>query len=281
MNKHTPVYLQEVIRTLDVPTGALVVDATLGEGGYTQALLEQGAHVIGIDLDARQVEKAQQQFSSYADRFVAVQANFADLADVVARHAHQPIYAVVFDLGLSYTQMMEHGKGLSYQILQDPLDMRLQDSTDAMTAAQVLNTYSQQQLYDVFAKYAEELRADELASAVVARRHTRKYTIVSDLVSTVQYVLGGAKSTLARVFQALRIVVNDELKSVERGVIAAIENVQAGGRVVVVTFHSLEDRVVKRTFAAHARIAKHDSFKKKHPLSFERSATLRYAVISS
>jgi len=282
MNKHTPVYLSEVLAALEPASGQRYIDATLGEGGYTQAFLDVDVAVLALDADSIQVKKADVRFADYKKQYQGAHANFVDIEQVAKKHDFVPADAIVYDLGLSYTQMMENGKGLSYKMEDEPLDMRLgQDQEHGITAADVLNTYDEQGLYQVFAKYAEELRSADLAKRVVASRIRHPYRVVGDLVTTVHAVLGRAQSSMARVFQALRIVVNNEIENLRASLKSALSILTPGGRLAVVTFHSLEDRVVKQCFAQNERVAKHQLIVKDRPLSFEASAKLRLAIVKS
>lgn len=273
--KHTPVYLNEFITALAVVSGNQYIDATYGQGGYTQAILDRGGRVLALDRDSRQI--AQAPHAHHKD-VTLVAASYADLAAVVADQGVSDVDGVVFDLGLSYEQMMQSGRGFSFQAQEQPLDMRLSPDTQKETAAQVLQTYTKEQLYEVFSRYAEELAAEELAAHIVAVRKHHPFVVVADLVEAINAVIrDGASYSYPRIFQALRMQVNSELDHITQGIEAAVSVLAPQGRLVVVTFHSIEDRLVKRLLQRSPQLTGQQRVIKKNPEPYERSATLRVA----
>jgi 16S rRNA (cytosine1402-N4)-methyltransferase len=259
---HVPVLLERVTELLAPAcsaVGAVLVDATLGLAGHTLAMLDthSGLRVIGLDRDpdaraeaARRIEAA-----GHSDRVTLVPAVFDELPDVLARLGIHQVQAILFDLGVSSLQLDRADRGFSYSV-DAPLDMRM-DPTGPLTAADVVNTYSAKDLARVLRVYGEERFASRIAGAIERERAREPFTNTTRLAELVRDSIPAATRRTGghpakRTFQALRIEVNDELGALNRALPAALEAVAVGGRVVVITFHSLEDRIVKQAFAAGA-----------------------------
>jgi 16S rRNA (cytosine1402-N4)-methyltransferase len=259
---HVPVLLERVTELLAPACsadGAVLVDATLGLAGHTLAMLDthSGLRVIGLDRDpdaraeaARRIEAA-----GHSDRVTLVPAVFDELPDVLARLGIHQVQAILFDLGVSSLQLDRADRGFSYSV-DAPLDMRM-DPTGPLTAADVVNTYSAKDLARVLRVYGEERFASRIAGAIERERAREPFTNTTRLAELVRDSIPAATRRTGghpakRTFQALRIEVNDELGALNRALPAALEAVAVGGRVVVITFHSLEDRIVKQAFAAGA-----------------------------
>ena len=254
---HDPVLLDRVVALL-MPAldheGAALVDATLGLGGHTEAVLTDCplARVIGIDRDPAALELAGERLRPFGDRFTAVHAVYDELPTVLADLGLDGVDAVLFDLGVSSMQLDLPERGFAYS--EDaPLDMRM-DSSAGRTAADVLNTSPADELARVLKEYGEERFARRIAAAVVREREREPFTTSARLVELLYAEIpaparrkGGHPAK--RTFQALRMEVNDELGVLRRAIPAAIDAITVGGRVVVESYHSLEDRVVKRAFA--------------------------------
>ena len=257
---HVPVLLA---RTLDLlapaveAPGAVVVDTTLGLGGHSAALLERfGAlRVIGLDRDPRALAVAGARLAPYGDRAVLVHAIYDELTAVLARLGISRVEGVLFDLGVSSMQLDEAERGFAYA--QDaPLDMRM-DQTTGLTAGEIVNTYSAAELARVLREYGEERFARRIADAVVRERARDPFTGTARLAELVRSSIPAATRRTGghpakRTFQALRIEVNRELEVLARALPAALNALAVGGRVVVLSYHSLEDRMVKRSFVAGA-----------------------------
>jgi 16S rRNA (cytosine1402-N4)-methyltransferase len=258
---HDPVLLDRVVALL-MPAldhdGAALVDATLGLGGHTEAVLSDCplARVIGIDRDPAALELAGERLRPFGDRFTAVHAVYDELPAVLADLGLDRVDAVLFDLGVSSMQLDLRERGFAYR--EDaPLDMRM-DGTTGPTAADVLNTYPAEELTRVLKEYGEERFARRIAAAVVREREREPFTTSARLVELLySEIPAPARRTgghpAKRTFQALRMEVNDELAVLRRAIPAAIDAIRVGGRVVVESYHSLEDRVVKRAFADAVR----------------------------
>jgi 16S rRNA (cytosine1402-N4)-methyltransferase len=258
---HVPVLLDRVVALVAPPLqrpGAVLVDATLGLGGHTEAVLSRcpEAHVVGVDRDVHALEAAGERLAPYAGRTTLVHAVYDDIPTVLRDLGIDAVQGVLFDLGVSSMQLDVRERGFAYA--QDaPLDMRMDDTT-GMTAAEVLNTYPAADLARILRSYGEERFARQIARAIVRERDERPFDRSARLVELLRDVIPAAARRTGghpakRTFQALRIEVNDELGVLGRAVPAAIDAIAVGGRVVVMSYHSLEDRMVKQAFAARSR----------------------------
>ena len=255
--RHVPVLLDRVVALLAPALdheGAVLVDCTLGLGGHSEAVLSRTpARVVGIDRDPQALELSRRRMAPYGDRFTAVHAVYDELPDVLADRGLTEVDAVLFDLGVSSMQLDLPERGFAYAV-DAPLDMRMDDSTGP-TAADVLNTYAAADLARILKEYGEERLARRIADAIVREREREPFTTSGRLVALLYEVIPApARRTgghpAKRTFQALRMEVNDELRVLQRAIPAAIDAIGVGGRVVVESYHSLEDRLVKRAFAA-------------------------------
>jgi 16S rRNA (cytosine1402-N4)-methyltransferase len=258
---HVPVLLERVVDllapALERP-GAVVVDATLGVGGHAEALLRRCPQIrlIGLDRDLEALERARERLAPFGAQVEAVHAVYDQLPAVLAQLALARVQGVLFDLGVSSLQLDQAARGFAYAH-DAPLDMRM-DPSSAMTAADVLNTYAATELARVLREYGEERFARQIAAAIVRERQRTPFTTSARLVQLLRQVIPApARRTgghpAKRTFQALRIEVNAELAILERALPAAVAALELGGRIVVVSYHSLEDRLVKRALAALAR----------------------------
>ena len=258
---HVPVLLDRVVSllapALDRP-GAVLVDATLGLGGHSEAVLSriEATRVIGIDRDPQALEMAGRRLAPYGDRFTGVHAVYDEIEDVLDDLGLSAVDAVLFDLGVSSMQLDRRERGFAYA--EDaPLDMRM-DGSRGITAAEVLNTYEAADLTRILREYGEEKFARKIAAAVVRERAKEPFTRSGRLVELLYAEIPApARRTgghpAKRTFQALRIEVNDELGVLRRAIPAAIDALAVGGRIVVMSYHSLEDRMVKQAITARAR----------------------------
>ena len=250
MYTHTPVLVEETMQFLDPRPGNRFIDATLGAGGHTRAILDRTApdgRVLGIDQDETALSSAKVMLESFGSRVVLVHSNFRSVRTIAETHGFLECDGVLADIGLSSMMVDDPSRGFSF-IHEGPLDMRM-DRNQALTAAEVVNTYSEKEIADIIYSYGEERRSRPIARSIVRSRPLQRTT---DLVRAIERVSGGARyrqiHPATRTFQALRIHVNDELRSLEQFIDSAMETVRSGGRVVVITFHSLEDRIVKQRF---------------------------------
>jgi 16S rRNA (cytosine1402-N4)-methyltransferase len=258
--RHVPVLLARTLELLAPAVGApgaVVVDATLGMGGHSEALLQQfaGLRLVGLDRDPQALEIAGRRLAPYAERTTLVHAVYDEIADVLARVGARRVQGVLFDLGVSSLQLDEAGRGFAYA--QDaPLDMRM-DQSRGITAADVVNGYEPARLARVLKEYGEERFARRIADAIARERVREPFIGTARLAELVRSSIPAATRRTGghpakRTFQALRIEVNGELHALERALPAAIDALAVGGRVVVLSYQSLEDRIVKRTLVAGA-----------------------------
>jgi len=260
-DRHVPVMRDRIVDLLEpalAEPGAVVVDGTLGMGGHAQALLERcpQARVIGLDRDEEALALSRERLAPFGERFVAVHAVYDDIATVLAAHAEGTARGILFDLGVSSLQIDEPDRGFAYRH-DAPLDMRM-DQSGGITAADVLNTYSHGDLARVLKTYGEERFAGRIASAVLREREKEPFTTSARLVDLLRSAIPAASQRSGghpakRTFQALRIEVNAELEVWERAITSAVDVLAPGGRIAVLSYHSLEDRITKQAFAAGAK----------------------------
>jgi 16S rRNA (cytosine1402-N4)-methyltransferase len=259
---HAPVLLDRVVALLHPALdhdGAVLVDATLGLGGHSEAVLTRCglARVVGIDRDPEALRLAGERLAPFADRFIGVHATYDEIPDVLSDLGLDQADGVLFDLGVSSMQLDVAERGFAYR--EDaPLDMRM-DPTSGPTAADVLNTYPRAELTRVLREYGEERFAPRISAAIVRERDLEPFSRSGRLVELLyDQIPAPARRTgghpAKRTFQALRMEVNDELGVLRRAVPAAIDALAVGGRVVVESYHSLEDRLVKRAFTAVTQV---------------------------
>ncbi len=243
--KHIPVMLNEVLASLKPQSGEVYVDATFGNGGYSKAILESAnCKVIALDRDPTVKIRANEFKNLYGGRFEFRAGQFGDFADLVA----EPINGAVFDIGVSSMQLDEAERGFSF-VHDGVLDMRM--SRAGISAKDIVNTYTQEELADLIYQYGEERKSRQIAAKIVEYRHNKEIETTKELAEIIYSVIHkkfGEIDPATRTFQALRIAVNDELGELERGLSGATKRLLKGGRLVVVGFHSLEDRIVKTFF---------------------------------
>jgi 16S rRNA (cytosine1402-N4)-methyltransferase len=262
--RHVPVLLDRTVALL-APSlersdreRTVFVDATLGLGGHSEAVLEAfpKAHLVGVDRDTHALERAAERLAPYAGRTDFAHAVYDEIPEVLSGLGIDHADAILFDLGVSSMQLDVRERGFAYA--EDaPLDMRMND-TAGQTAADVLNTYSAQELARILRTYGEEKFARRIAEAIVRELEREPFTSSARLVELIrESIPAPARRTgghpAKRTFQALRIEVNDELSVLRRAIPAAIESLDVGGRIVAMSYHSLEDRIVKQAFTAHTR----------------------------
>jgi 16S rRNA (cytosine1402-N4)-methyltransferase len=261
--EHVPVMLERCVDALAPAAkeggadGAVFVDATLGLGGHSEALLTRlpGIRLIGLDRDPQALERSRARLARFGDRFEAVHAVYDELLDVLDRLGIASIRGILFDLGVSSLQLDMRERGFAYAY-DAPLDMRM-DQTAPLTAREVVNTYPERELARILREYGEERFAQRVAAAIVAARAKEPLETTGPLAELVREAIPAATRRTGghpakRAFQALRIEVNAELAVLERAIPAAVDALEVGGRIAVLAYHSLEDRLVKRVLAAGA-----------------------------
>ncbi|HAF17502.1 MAG TPA: 16S rRNA (cytosine(1402)-N(4))-methyltransferase [Peptococcaceae bacterium] len=255
---HAPVMLKEAVDLLNPQEGGIYVDCTLGGGGHAKEILSrvgETGHLIAFDKDRHAIERSQKVLAPYLDRVTFMHRDYRFLADVLKELQIDGVDGILFDLGVSSYQVLEPERGFSYNY-DAPLDMRMDDSS-ATTAADLVNTLSEQELGDIIYRFGEERWARRIASFIVEQRKKAPIKTTGQLTEIIKTAIPAAARRKGphparRTFMALRIAVNDELSGIEKGLRAGISFLKAGGRIVVISFHSLEDRIVKRIFREYA-----------------------------
>jgi 16S rRNA (cytosine1402-N4)-methyltransferase len=249
---HRPVLLEETMKFLSPERGGLFVDCTVGLGGHSEAILRssQETRVVGMDLDAAALEYAKQRLVQYAERFRATQSDFREIKDVLSKANEHDPKGILADLGVSSLQFDSPNRGFSFRF-DAPLDMRMDPTGGRETAADLLFRLPETEIARIIFEFGEERRSRRIARRIVERREQgRPIKTTRELAELVQQSVGGRKGNqthpATRTFQALRIAVNHELENLAEFVAAAIDLLQPDGRFVVISFHSLEDRIIKR-----------------------------------
>jgi len=260
-DRHVPVLCDRILELLApalAQPGSVMVDATLGMGGHSESVLEHcpNARVLGIDRDREALTLAGERLARFGDRFTPIHAVYDELPQILTEQGLSSASAVLLDLGVSSLQLDEQERGFAYRH-DAPLDMRM-DQSSGMTAADVLNTYSLTDLVRILHDYGEERFAKRVATAVVRERGREPFTSSARLVELLRSVIPAASQKSGghpgkRTFQALRIEVNAELQALEAVLPAAVDALAVGGRIAVLSYHSLEDRLSKRVLTAGAR----------------------------
>ena len=248
---HQPVLLEQVIKYLDPKTDENFIDCTVGEAGHSRAILDLNSpngKILGIDVDANSLQRLESQ-----ERLILAHGNFKDLKKITEENRFSNINGILFDLGLSSWQIDESGKGFTFR-KDEPLVMILNDKQE-VTAEEIVNQWPEESLVEILQKFGEERYGRRIVRGIVNERklHPIKTTfqLKNIILKSIPFSYtrrGAVNRVLARVFQALRIVVNDELENLTKGLEQALEIVDPGGRIVVISFHSLEDRIVKNFF---------------------------------
>ncbi len=280
--RHIPVLLKEVIEALKLEPGKNVIDCTLGDAGHSEEILkliEPEGRLLGIDADAEAILRAKKYLYECGDKVIFERNNFEQLQQIVVEHEFGPVEGILMDFGWSSQQFEERGRGFSFSKSDEPLDMRYDTYLKCMhdadeppmgidgkilygpcTAAELVNIMTEDELADIFKRYGEERLSKEIAQAIIEKRQDFVLETVGDLVDIILNVYRkklktdkdipwvGGLHPATKVFQALRIAVNDELGVIERVLPQAIDILAPGGRLAVITFHSLEDRIVKHYF---------------------------------
>ena len=253
---HIPVLTQEILNYLNLKKGGVYIDCTLGGGGHSKAILEniypQGS-LIGIDQDIEAIETAKEELKSYVDKVKLVKGNFKNLEEILSVLKIETVSGIIFDLGVSFHQLKEKERGFSFKE-DSHLDMRM-DLTQEFNADILINSYSEKDLAEIFEKYGEERFFRRIARLIVTERKKKAITTTKQLSDLVIRSLPRTKKRhtwrihpATRVFQAIRIEVNQELKALETGLNQAIRILEDKGRICVISYHSLEDRIVKHLF---------------------------------
>lgn len=252
VSSHTPVLLSETLRALAVQPGGRYIDCTLGGGGHAATILDHsapGGQLLGIDADPKAIEFAQERLQHYKNSTLLVNDNFVNLQSICIKYDFFPVHGILFDLGLSSLQLNENGRGFSFQH-DGALDMRYNPQQE-VTAADIVNTFSETRLAQIIRAYGEEIHSHRIASRIVKER---PITSSLQLARLIEKAVGrrGKLHPATKTFQALRVAVNNELEYLETALRQAIDLLGFEGRLVVISYHSLEDRVVKQLMQKEA-----------------------------
>ena len=243
---HEPVMMPEIMQALNVQPGGRYIDGTLGEGGHSREILraaDPGGQVLGLDADAEAITVATERLAEYGDSFRAVNANFRDVRATALQHEFVPVHGVLFDLGVSSLQLDRESRGFSFR-RADPLDMRF-SFDQQITAADIVNRYGESELADIIFHLGEDRAARRIARAIVRSRPILTSIELAEVIEKVNPRRGKRTHPATQTFQAIRIAVNDELSALETALEQAVSLLGQGGRMAVISYHSLEDRIVK------------------------------------
>ncbi len=255
-NEHIPVLYQETLAALNIRPGGHYIDCTVGGGGHALGIVEQSeptGRLLGLDADPEALKVAARRLAGREARIVLINENFVNLERVAGEHGFIPADGILMDLGVSSMQLDDVSRGFSFRA-EAPLDMRF-GPRQAETAFDVVNNYTERELADLIAQYGEEPRARAIARAIVRAREDSPVETTAQLARIIEHVVPGRGKIhpATRTFQALRIAVNRELENLESALRQAVEILADDGRLAVISFHSLEDRLVKQFFAVEAR----------------------------
>lgn len=251
---HHPVLYQEILSALQPRSGGRYIDCTLGAGGHAFGILESShpdGRLLGLDLDPRALDLAQQRLSDFGDRVIILKASYDTLKDRLAEIGWQKVDGILLDLGVSSMQFDEGERGFSFMV-DAPLDMRF-DPKNPLTAMEIVNSYPEEELADIIYLYGEERRSRQIARKIVQNRPLRT---TFELARLLAGIAGERRKNIhpaTRTFQAIRIAVNNELETLQKTLPQGIEVLESGGRMAVISFHSLEDRIVKQFFRQESR----------------------------
>lgn len=249
--EHLPVLLREVVEYLNIKKGGIYVDATVGQGGHSAEILKHlgSGRLICIDRDADALDSARQRLQD-DERCIFKKARFSEMTSVLNELDISGVDGVLMDFGLSMTQLRAPDRGFSFES-DEPLDMRM-DQDETLTARDIVNTWNERDLANLIFEFGEERASRRIAKAIVFKRRKKSVQTCSELAEIIKSAIPGRgrRHPATKTFQALRIAVNEELKEIEEGLVAALESTNPGGRMVVIAYHSLEDRIVKNFMKA-------------------------------
>jgi 16S rRNA (cytosine1402-N4)-methyltransferase len=243
---HEPVMMPEIMQALNVQPGGRYIDGTLGEGGHSREILRAahpGGQVLGLDADAEAITVATERLAEYGESFRAVNVNFRDVRATALQYEFVPVHGVLFDLGVSSLQLDRESRGFSFR-RADPLDMRF-SFDQQITAADIVNRYAESELADIIFHLGEDRAARRIARAIVRSRPILTSLELAEVIEKVNPRRGKRTHPATQTFQAIRIAVNDELSALETALEQAVSLLGQGGRMAVISYHSLEDRIVK------------------------------------
>lgn len=244
----------EILKYLEVSSGGRYIDCTLGEGGHTKSLLEAsnpGGEVLGIDADHEAIEVSKNRLEEYGERFIYENSNFKNIKKIAMKSKFVPCHGILFDLGVSSLQLDKESRGFSFR-RKAPLDMRF-SINQTLTAQDVLNTFSESEISDILYQYGEERQSRKIAKLIIENRPLSNADELSDLIKKNIRQTNYKINPSTKTFQALRIYINEELNSLSQALEQSLEILGVGGRMAVISYHSLEDRIVKNFFKKESK----------------------------
>tara|TARA_B100000427_G_scaffold143586_1_gene119541 strand:- start:10867 stop:11763 length:897 start_codon:yes stop_codon:yes gene_type:complete len=244
----------EILKYLEVSSGGRYIDCTLGEGGHTKSLLEAsnpGGEVLGIDADHEAIEVSKNRLEEYGERFIYDNSNFKNIKKIAMKSKFVPCHGILFDLGVSSLQLDKESRGFSFR-RKAPLDMRF-SINQTLTAQDVLNTFSESEISDILYQYGEERQSRKIAKLIIENRPLSNADELSDLIKKNIRQTNYKINPSTKTFQALRIYINEELNSLSQALEQSLEILGVGGRMAVISYHSLEDRIVKNFFKKESK----------------------------
>ena len=252
--QHNPVMVPEILKYLDVVSGGRYIDCTLGEGGHSKSILDAsnpGGEVLGIDADHEAIEVSKSRLEKYQDRVIFVNDNFRNLRKIAMRRNFIPAHGILLDLGVSSLQLNIETRGFSF-MRKSPLDMRF-SYNQKLTADQVVNTFQENEIADILYHFGDERRARKIAKIIVENRPIKHSNELAEIIKKKIYISNHKINPATKTFQALRIYINEELSALSEVLEQSLEIIGIGGRLAVISYHSIEDRIVKNYFRRESK----------------------------
>ena len=252
--QHNPVMVPEILKYLDVVSGGRYIDCTLGEGGHSKSILDAsnpGGEVLGIDADHEAIEVSKSRLEKYQDRAIFVNDNFRNLRKIAMRRNFIPAHGILLDLGVSSLQLNIETRGFSF-MRKSPLDMRF-SFNQKLTADQVVNTFQENEIADILYHFGDERRARKIAKIIVENRPIKHSNELAEIIKKKIYISNHKINPATKTFQALRIYINEELSALSEVLEQSLEIIGIGGRLAVISYHSIEDRIVKNYFRKESK----------------------------
>ena len=252
--QHNPVMVPEILKYLDVVSGGRYIDCTLGEGGHSKSILDAsnpGGEVLGIDADHEAIEVSKSRLEKYQDRVIFVNDNFRNLRKIAMRRNFIPAHGILLDLGVSSLQLNIETRGFSF-MRKSPLDMRF-SFNQKLTADQVVNSFQENEIADILYNFGDERRARKIAKIIVENRPIKHSNELAEIIKKKIYISNHKINPATKTFQALRIYINEELSALSEVLEQSLEIIGIGGRLAVISYHSIEDRIVKNYFRRESK----------------------------
>jgi len=278
---HTPVLLKQVIKSLEIDKNGKYIDATSGSGGHLKEILNKGPKVLAIEGDSDQIKRLKIKSEKFPLRknLKIVLSNFSEIKNVAMTNNFYPVDGILFDLGISYEQLSLSGRGFSFNKKNENLDMRVSEH-NSIKAVDVINSFSINELYEIFARNSEEINSRTIAENIVRARAMKKIITVGDFVEIIdRSIKRHDEHVLSRIFQAVRMYVNQEIENLKKALNDSLDILKKNGRILIISFHSIEDRFIKNFIKTNYEVVYQLSLiKGDFEKSFEKSAKLRVLV---